>query len=115
MPLRSTTGTFYLEFYKNGRRVQKPVGNSPRDAKDAWNRHCNPDRDSDSILAEHENTGPDLTPIATAFEYFLEETRATKEPATHRAYRRDLDWVASKLGPNSCPTVKDRIAKIPES
>ncbi|MGO9338911.1 MAG: hypothetical protein ACLPY1_15545 [Terracidiphilus sp.] len=25
-PTRSTTGTFYLEYYENGRRVQRPVG-----------------------------------------------------------------------------------------
>jgi integrase len=97
-PTRSTTGTFYLEYYENGRRVQKPAGNSPREARDAWNRHCNPDIDSASILDDDETAGPELTPIATAFERFLEETRATKEPATHSAYRRDLDWVASRLG-----------------
>lgn len=97
-PVRSTTGTFYLESYENGRRVQKPVGNSPREAKDAWNRHSNPDDDSASILAEDENAAPELTPISIAFQRFLEETRATKEPATHSAYRRDLDWVAEKLG-----------------
>jgi integrase/recombinase XerD len=96
-PVRSTTGTFYLESYENGRRVQKPVGNSPREAKDAWNRHSNPDRDSASILAEDENAGPALTPIATAFERFLEEAKATKEPATYKAYWKDLDWVAAKL------------------
>lgn len=36
-PARPATGTFYLEFYENGRRIQRPVGNSPREAKDAWN------------------------------------------------------------------------------
>jgi len=71
-PTRSTVGTFYLEYYENGRRVQKPVGNSPREAKDAWNRHCNPNDDSASILADDENAGPELTLIATAFECFLE-------------------------------------------
>jgi len=34
-PVRLTTGTFYLAFYEDGRRVQRPVGNSPRRAKDA--------------------------------------------------------------------------------
>ncbi len=28
-PVRSTTGWFYLKFYENGRRVQRPVGASP--------------------------------------------------------------------------------------
>src|SRR5579871_3331281 len=73
-PVRSTTGTFYLESYENGRRVQKPVGNSPREAKDAWNRHSNPDDESASILAEDENAAPELTPISIAFQRFLEET-----------------------------------------
>jgi hypothetical protein len=35
-PVRSTTGTFYLEYYENGRRVQRPFGTSPYEAKDAW-------------------------------------------------------------------------------
>lgn len=98
-PIRSTNGTFYLEFYESGRRVQKPVGNSPREAKDAWNQHGNRDDDSASLLADEENAGPELTTIARAFEIFLEEVKASKEPATHRAYRRDMAWVASKLGP----------------
>ncbi len=34
-PLRSATGWFYLKFYESGRRVQRPVGASPREAKDA--------------------------------------------------------------------------------
>jgi hypothetical protein len=34
-PVRSTTGAFYLEIYKNGRRVQRPVGAAPREARDA--------------------------------------------------------------------------------
>lgn len=97
-PARSTTGTFYLEYYEDGRRVQRPVGNSPREAKDAWNRHCNPDEDSQTFLSE-ENAGPTLTPVELAFERFLEEAKATKEPATYRAYRRDLNWVAPRLGP----------------
>lgn len=28
-PVRSTTGRFYIEYYENGRRVQRPVGTSP--------------------------------------------------------------------------------------
>ncbi len=28
-PVRSTNGTFYLEYYEDGRRVQRPVGTAP--------------------------------------------------------------------------------------
>jgi hypothetical protein len=39
-PVRSTTGRFYLEFDENGRRIQRPVGVSPREATDAWHRQA---------------------------------------------------------------------------
>ena len=97
-PLRSTTGTFYLQFRENGRRIQRPVGNSPREAKDAWNLQCNPYEESESVTDEEE-TGPEVTTVATAFRRFLEEVKATKEEATHLAYQRDLKWVEPRLGP----------------
>jgi integrase len=96
-PVRSTTGTFYLELYENGRRVQRPVGNSPREAKDAWYRQCNPEGTVDSDIDDG-TVRPELTPIAVAFERFLAEVKASKEPATHDAYGSDLNWVRGRLG-----------------
>jgi hypothetical protein len=40
--MRSTTGAFCLEFCGNGRRIQRPARNSPREAKGGWNLQCNP-------------------------------------------------------------------------
>ena len=85
-------------FRENGRRIQRPVGNSPREAKDAWNLQCNPYEESESVTDEEE-TGPEVTTVATAFRRFLEEVKATKEEATHLAYQRDLKWVEPRLGP----------------
>lgn len=39
-PVRSTTGTFYLEYYENGRRVQRPLGTSPRLETSHLERPC---------------------------------------------------------------------------
>ncbi len=97
IPTRSTTGTFYLEFYEDGRRVQRPVGNSPRDAKDAWNLRRSPKADLEPI-SEEDLPGPELTGVGIAFDRFLEEVKATKEKETYIAYRADLNWVTSKLG-----------------
>jgi hypothetical protein len=95
-PVRSNSGTFYLEYYEDGRRVQKPVGRSPREAKDAWYALFGsvPEKAPDS---DEEKVAPELTPITAAFQRFLEEARATKEDATYRAYRRDLQWVELTL------------------
>jgi hypothetical protein len=97
-PVRSTTGTFYLEFRENGRRIQRPVGTSPREAKDAWNLQCNPGDESDRIT-DDDDARPESTTLAVAFRRFLEEVKGSKEEATHLAYKRDLKWVEPKLGP----------------
>jgi len=96
-PVRSTTGTFYLELYENGRRIQRPVGASPREAKDAWFRHSNPDAPNDTNLNELA-ANPQSSPISVAFERFLDEVKASKEPATYDAYEADLRWALHKLG-----------------
>ena len=55
-PVRSTTGTFYLELYENGRRVQRPIGTSPREAKDAWYRRAHSGLLRPSCLAADPST-----------------------------------------------------------
>jgi integrase len=97
VPVRSTRGTFYLEFYEAGRRVQQPVGSSPREAKDAWYRHCTPE-DQTMSESEEEIIGPEQTSVRAAFDRFLDETKATKEHATFVAYRADLNWVLQRIG-----------------
>lgn len=96
-PVRSTSGTFYLEYYEDGHRVQKPVGRSPREAKDAWYARMSLQSAEDALESEGENPAPPLTTVSSAFYRFLEEARATKEDSTYRAYRRDLAWVEAHL------------------
>jgi integrase/recombinase XerD len=95
-PVRSNSGTFYLEYYEDKRRVQKPVGRSPREAKNAWYAKLTVPI-TESQNDEAQNSTPELTTVAAAFARFLEETRATKEDATYTAYRRDLEWVRANL------------------
>jgi hypothetical protein len=95
-PVRSTNGTFYLEYYEDGRRIQRPVGTAPREAKDAWYRQSNPEPESEPSLGAEE-LRPDLITVAVAFQRFLEEVKATKEPATFNAYQADLAWVERRL------------------
>src|ERR1700676_1791174 len=40
LPVVSTAGTFYLEWRKDGKRIHRPVGTSPREALDAWRVQC---------------------------------------------------------------------------
>lgn len=95
VPTPSTSGTFYLEYRENGRRVQRPVGSSAREAKDAWVRQTAPDPAAEEQEPEEQN--PELLTIREAFDRFLREVRASREPATARAYEADLAWVAPKL------------------
>jgi hypothetical protein len=77
--------------------VQKPVGNSPCQAKDAWKRHCK----SDSGSAHSRRTrkhGSELDAHRDGIRTFLEETSATKEPATDRAYLGNLELCGIKAG-----------------
>ena len=58
-PVRSTSGTFYLEFYENGKRIRRPVGTSPREAKDAWNLRRRGEQSS-TCMFEDEKLPPEL-------------------------------------------------------
>jgi integrase/recombinase XerD len=96
VPTRSVSGTFYLEYYEDGRRVQRPVGSSPREAKDAWNRQANPG-DEPEEEEPGEEAHPETVTVQEAFSRFLREVKASREPETWRAYSADLEWAAPKL------------------
>lgn len=97
VPTRSDAGTFYLEYYEEGRRVQRPVGSSPRAAKDAWVRVSNPEAAPEREEEPGEQDAESLT-VQEAFARFLREVKGSREAETWRAYRADLNWVAPKLG-----------------
>ncbi|MGA7521834.1 MAG: hypothetical protein WBW84_05100 [Acidobacteriaceae bacterium] len=96
VPTRSVSGIFYLEYREDGRRVQRPVGNSPRQAKDAWIRLSNPDTAPEEE-PEPDEQDPESLTVQEAFDRFLREVKASKELETWCAYRGDLNWVRPKL------------------
>lgn len=59
----------YLEYYDDGRRVQKPVGSSPREAKDAWYARLTPGPERSSEIEDKEDI-PKLIPIIRALHRF---------------------------------------------
>jgi len=112
-PVRSNAGTFYLEYYEDGRRVQKPVGQSPREAKDAWYAKMSLQCSKHTPERVEEDQPPELATVASAFYRFIEEARATKEDSTYRAYRRDLEWVEANLERNLTTQVgRDDILRL---
>ena len=62
---------FYLGLYESGRRVQRPVGTSPREGKDGWYRHGSSDAPTDQEVDEIA-ANPQSSPVGVAFERFLE-------------------------------------------
>jgi site-specific recombinase XerD len=104
-----TTGTFYLEWRESGKRIQKPVGSSPREALDAWRDKVARLVEGDDI-PEESSLAPSVSKgsgsIETAFATFLTQVEATKSPGTLDAYRADLDWCAQSLKALDLQTVR---------
>ncbi|HKR27774.1 MAG TPA: hypothetical protein VJS11_09965 [Acidobacteriaceae bacterium] len=94
--VRSTAGTFYIEWRENGRRIQKPVGRSPRAALDAWRAEMARLGGGDGD--EPVDVPADEVSIEKAAGEFLENVRATKSPATYEAYSGDLRWFQKEIG-----------------
>jgi hypothetical protein len=95
---RGTTGTIYVEWRENGKRIQKPCGTTPRGALDAW--HSQVALISGAIDLDQLNPTPppvDDLPVQAAADDYLEDVKATKSPATCDAYRSDLDWFKAHL------------------
>lgn len=96
--VQGTTGTYYVEWRENGKRVQKPVGTSPREALDAWRTRI---AILDGAIEAPEETGDPLpmdhVSIESAVKTYLTEIRGTKTEGTYDAYRADLDWFKATL------------------
>jgi integrase/recombinase XerD len=92
-PVSSRGGTFYVEWREDGKRKQRPVGTTVREALDAWHQQC-------GVLAGDIEEPPESTAEATtgtttidrAITDYLRDVKATKGLATHRAYSTDLKW-----------------------
>jgi integrase/recombinase XerD len=97
-PAPSKSGTFYLEWRQDGKRIQKSVGSSPREALNAWRVQCGILAEPASWIDESENGAADgHIRIATALATFLQEVKATKSPATHRDYESALYWFKANI------------------
>jgi integrase len=96
--VKGTTGTYYVEWREHGKRVQKPVGRSPREALDAWRTRNAilegaieaPEETDDSLPIEHVS-------IESAVKIYLTEIKGTKAEGTYDAYRADLDWFKATI------------------
>jgi integrase/recombinase XerD len=104
--VRGTTGTFYLEWRENGKRVQKPCGVSSREALDAWETQSGifdgtvePEPQADPLPVSHVS-------IQSACEEFLTGIRATKARSTYEAYAGDLAWFRTYVRRSSVVEVR---------
>jgi len=91
-PTKGTTGTFYIEWREHGKRIQQPVGTTPREAKDAWQAKV-AELDGDAPASEETATLPiEHLSIKEACDNYLTGVQATKAPSTYDAYSADLEW-----------------------
>ena len=94
-------GNFFLDWReggRNGRRLRKSVGNSPRAALDEWYRATG--ITNGSLEPEPEpSTEETLKSLSVndAIEQYLKTVKATKGAATHQAYCTDLNWAKKHL------------------
>src|ERR1035441_8391462 len=96
--VKGTTGTYYLEWREEGKRIQRPVGSASREAKDAWENQVAildgtieaPEEESEPLPLTHLS-------VASAIKTFLSEVKGNKSLATHDAYTSDLNWFKAKL------------------
>jgi integrase len=91
-PTRNTSGTFYLEWRENGKRIQQPVGTMVRDAKDAWVAKV---EELGGDAPETQESAPlpiEHLSIKEACDTYLVGVKATKAPSTYEAYSSDLEW-----------------------
>ena len=93
-----THGTFYVEWWEGAKRVQRPAGQSSRDALDAWNDKTAelngtvdvPDEDDKPLPLTHLS-------VTSAIATYLSEVKGNKSSATLDAYKADLKWFKDHL------------------
>ncbi len=104
-----TEGTYYIEWREAGKRRQKPVGTSAREALDQWAGKV-AELTGEAVAADpvalHEAsvnkiptsaTKPTSPTVAEAMSLFLKEVKATKSAGTLDAYAADTRWVEQAL------------------
>jgi hypothetical protein len=106
--VRSTAGTFYLEFNENGRRVQRPVGNSTREAKDSWYRHCNLDEGIEPTSMEDDGDQSESTPITTSSHHQSCSPERYTEVTGYRGNLHNLSRHSRCQGPLALSAIENR-------
>lgn len=96
-PVKGTPGTFYLDWREDGKRIQKPVGSTVREALDAWRTKTGILDGTTEVPEEPEALAAEHMSIADAVKIFLTEIKGTKSPGTYDAYRSDLDWFKDRI------------------
>jgi integrase len=96
-PASSKGGTFYIEWREGGKRRQRPVGTTSREALDAW--HLQSGILSGAVEQPEEpesEAEKGYMTIDAAIANYLREVKATKGAATYTAYAHDLQWFRSR-------------------
>ena len=91
-PTKGTSGTFYLEYRQDGKRIQKPCGVAPREALDAWRKQVAIQSGAVDPSEEELDLPTNRTTLKYSIDQFLAGVKATKSEATFDSYSRDLDW-----------------------
>jgi integrase len=94
VPTKATGGTFYIEWYEQGRRVQKAVGTHGDDAVEAWKTqtHINNLRSTGVTI---EDDAPQIrdrgATIKHAVKSYLEDAQVTLRQGSMAKYKGDLN------------------------
>jgi integrase/recombinase XerD len=93
VPTKVKDGTFYVEWYENGKRIQKPVGKNGHEAIEAQKTQSNihglrssgvtVEQNAPQIETDHES-------LAGAIDGYLHDTRIIHRPKTMAKYREAL-------------------------
>lgn len=94
-PANAKGGVFYLDWREDGKRRTRPVGNSPREALDAWHLQCGLSNGDIESEDESGQNGTKVT-IDNAIEKYLIDIKATKGERTYKEYRHHLDWFRTR-------------------
>lgn len=90
-------GQFYLDYQDdNGKRVRRPCGLTPREAKDAWALQSGVSN-GQIEAPEPEDLSMQSVTIEDAISKFLAQTKAKLSEATYSAYKDDAEWFKDKL------------------
>jgi hypothetical protein len=115
--VESRTGTFYLEWRSEGKRIQKPCGSIPKDALKALKgqRELLDGAEKAAIQLDPEELAlpAEKISIKSACAKFLNNVKSTKAPATYEAYSKDIRWFLAHINlHNIAQVTRDDIIRL---